>query len=438
MKKSLLLILSALLLSANVFSVEKEEIKFGKEVRFSLIRPLGDGYVFPLVPVFLQTKNVFDYRGSNLEQKWSLELPPYCVRAVPSNDLQQVYYRQEFSGKVVYDKITVDGKIEAVELNDKDFDDGATKSMFCTDNYLYTLTVNDENKTDKYRLHRFDHKTFTHKVFPLDIPVDDKHVEYVYASFSGDNIFLVAKSSDPSSYSTTIVELDENGKLINKQEITPDFGGKEVFGISKDQNFGALKFGIVYSNRFTENAFVDIVDNASYAGDIKASRLPSNFRQVTRYSLKGDIVIEKASNAIYFYGYTEDNKLYVLKYDLKGKFIWRYDEAVKSMNGFIHLDTKSKDKIVFCETRMNVTLDNNGKPIDRKQYDLAFAREYPVLQNEVDKNPELKSFLESKDAKNLEEIRVWNTKDELILICKKSSISGAAPKKVDIYRFKKK
>lgn len=437
MKKTLLVILSTLLLSANVFSVEKEQVKLGKAIKFSSCCQLGDGYLFPLVP-YVATKTLFDCRSTNLQQKWEFELPEYSAKSIymiPSNDFQKTYYKQELnfkSGKVIFNQISTDGKVKTLELKEKDFDKGATKSVFCTDNYLFTLTVNKENKKDTYRLHRFDHKTFTHKSILLNLPQDDKHVEYMYASYSGDNIFLIAKSDNKKSYSTLIVELDENGTLVNQLNISPDLGGEEVFGISKNQNLGKLKFGIIYTNRFTKYAYIDYVDNAS-----------KKVNPVSKYSQKGDVVIEKASNAIYFYGYTEDKNLYIHKYDLKGNFVWKYKQAVKEMSSGIHLE--AKDKVVFHELGMKITLDENGKVIEKKNYNFNIENsysypttlEFAMLHNEADRNPELKSFMESKEAKQQEEIKVWETKSELILVCKKKSGSGMNPKKLDIYRFKK-
>lgn len=441
MKKQILLILSVFLFGLKAFPVEKEVLKFDNDVVFSTTSKLGDnGYLFQLIP-YVRTKVVFDYRGPDLVKKWDLKMPEYSPKStqiIASNDFQQVYYRQVLNfkgGKVIYNKITPDGALKTVELNSEDLDKGATKSMFCTDNYFFTLTVNEEKKNDVYRLHRFDHKTFTHKEILLDLPVDDKHVEYVYASFSGDNFYLVAKSSSPDVYSTYIVELDENGKLLNKLEITPDFGGEEVFGQDKSINFGG--WHIISNNKYTENAFVDIVDNASYSGDIQNSKISSNFRQGIIYSTKGDIVVDKASNAIYFYGYTFKKNMFVYKYDLKGNFIWKFTQPMKVVAGKIYFTINMDNTVEFHEYKDKWILDSKGKLINQKDYNFTNANISFILQNEADKNPELKTFLESEDAQKQEEIKMWDTKEELILIGKKYSSSGLSTSKLNIFRFKK-
>ncbi len=325
MRKIIFLMASLAFMSAVSFSQAKTVKTVKGKFSFSEFLDLGDkGFLTVVRPKFTNYPNLV-YFTKDLEVLYYYEPEIYIGgrNFITNYNEDHIYgdyiYVRDRSGmrkkseKINFIQFTTKGKQKSKEFKET-YLWGPCKSMFCTDKYLFAFHIfhNKKEKKVDYSLHRFDHETFTYKAIPLELPVVEGDIEYVYSNFSGDEIYLITKTGKKKELSYTVVTVNEEGKVLREINIKPDLSGKEAM---PSENH---KIGNVYG-------FIDVYDHTKKRGDVTQYTETRGRGFVTRhnYSSRGDITISKKNNAIYLYGFDSDYNVFLQKYDLSGALTWK-------------------------------------------------------------------------------------------------------------------
>ena len=298
---------------------------------------MGNGNFMMIIPKYKEPSRV-QYYSADGKQLWEKSfkngrLGLGTIAADPEgSSVTSLYYGNDFTrDKAEVTVISKEGDIRQFDLEgSKDFG-RSLLAIFSDRKYLYYLAAGrDETagkkKEDRLILNRFSNTDLSYTKFYLDLPEITDPENSVYWSFIGqhkEEKYLVSKTNDTdnSRHIFTVAVFDSNGKVVRNLEInlplTDVYARPARTLYPRERSFEVVA-----------NGDISVVQSTS-AGSVNTVYRPT----VGAFS---NLYLDEQRGFLYAYGLfgpkpfkrvaPQYEGIYVYKYDLKGKLIWKLEQ----------------------------------------------------------------------------------------------------------------